>query len=412
MVISPALRRRTLGSLAVGQIVASAAITAGITVSALVAEDMLGDDTWAGVVTAFFTAGAASSSFLLARYMSRRGRRPGLRLGYLIGMVGTLVAFAGIEVDVLLVFLIGSMLFGAAQASTLQTRFAAADLAEPHQRSLYISTLVWTGALGSVTGPLLVGGAKTLGVDRGFEELAGPYGVAAVLLALAAVVVTLLLRPDPLVVSGGLGGPAATFPPLSQSVRLIWSGPATRLALIAMAMSQAVMVAVMTMTPSHMKEHGHDVDLVGQIFSIHVAGMFLFSPVVGWATDRMGRRPAIMLGSATLIAATALTALASGRTGFLVPGLFLLGLGWNFGLIAGSALLTESVDDTNRVGVQGSADMIMSICGGIGGLSSGIVKSMVGFHILSIIGLTAAFAVLAAVTLDRHRTGPAVVPVD
>ena len=412
MVITPALRRRTLAALAAGQIVASAAVTAGITVSALVAEDMLGDDTWAGIVAAFFTAGAASSSFLLARYMSRRGRRPGLRLGYLIGLVGTVVAFTGIQIDVLAVFLIGSMLFGAAQASTLQARFAAADLAEPHQRSLYISTLVWTGAIGSVTGPLLVGWAKTTGENRGFEELAGPYGIAAALLALAAVVVTVLLRPDPLVVSGGIGGASATLPPLSESLRLIWSGPATRLALIAMAMSQAVMVAVMTRTPSHMKEHGHDVDLVGQIFSIHVAGMFLFSPLVGWATDRIGRRPAIMVGSATLVAATALTALAAGRTGFLVPGLFLLGLGWNFGLIAGSALLTESVDDTNRVGVQGSADMIMSICGGIGGLTSGVVKSMVGFHVLSIIGLAAAFSVLAAVTLDRSRDEPAVAAVD
>ncbi len=412
MVVTPALRRRTLGSLAVGQIVASAALTAGITVSALVAEDMLDGDTWAGVVAAFFTAGAASSSFLLARYMSRRGRRPGLRLGYLIGLTGAAIAVAGIQIDNLPVFLIGSMLFGAAQASTLQARFAAADLAEPHQRSLYISTLVWTGALGSVTGPLLVGPAKRIGLDRGLEELAGPYGVSVVLLAVAAIVVTVLLRPDPLVVTGGIGADAAPFPPLADSVRRVWSGPATRLALIAMTMSQAVMVAVMTMTPSHMKEHGHDVDLVGQIFSIHVAGMFLFSPVVGWLTDRMGRRPAIMVGSATLVAATALTALAAGRTAFLVPGLFLLGLGWNFGLIAGSALLTESVDREHRVGVQGSADMLMSICGGIGGLSSGLVKSMVGFHVLSIIGLTAAFGVLAAVTLDRHRQGPTAVAVD
>ena len=412
MVITPALRRRTLGSLAVGQIVASAALTAGITVSALVAEDMLGDSTWAGVVTAFFTAGAAGSSFLLARYMSRRGRRPGLRLGYLIGMVGAVIAFGAIQIDLLPVFLIGSMLFGAAQASTLQARFAAADLAEPHQRSLSISTLVWTGALGSVTGPLLVGPAKRAGLDRGLEELAGPYGVSVALLALAALVVTILLRPDPLVVTGGIGAGAARFPPLAESVRRIWSGPATRLALIAMTISQAVMVAVMTMTPSHMKEHGHDVDLVGQIFSIHVAGMFLFSPLVGWLTDRMGRRPAIMVGSATLVTATALTALAAGRTAFLVPGLFLLGLGWNFGLIAGSALLTESVDQEHRVGVQGSADMLMSICGGIGGLSSGIVKSMAGFHVLSIIGLTAAFSVLAAVTLDRHRNSPTIVPVD
>jgi MFS family permease len=412
MVITPALRRRTLGSLAVGQIVASAALTAGITVSALVAEDMLGDSTWAGVVTAFFTVGAAGASFLLARSMSRRGRRPGLRLGYLIGLVGGAIAFGGIQVDLLPVFLIGSMLFGAAQASTLQARFAAADLAEPHQRSLYISTLVWTGALGSVTGPLLVGPAKRAGLDRGLEELAGPYAVSVALLAVAAVMVTILLRPDPLVVSGGIGAGAARFPPLFDSIRRIWSGPATRLALIAMAMSQAVMVAVMTMTPSHMKEHGHDVDLVGQIFSIHVAGMFLFSPLVGWLTDRMGRRPAIMVGSATLVVATALTALAAGRTAFLVPGLFLLGLGWNFGLIAGSALLTESVDQEHRVGIQGSADMMMSLCGGIGGLSSGVVKSMAGFHVLSMIGLTAAFAVLAAVTLDRHRNSPTIVPVD
>ena len=176
---------------------------------------------------------------------------------------------------------------------------------------------------------------------------------------------------------------------------IAWARPLARLALVTLIVSQAVMVMVMAMTPLHMEAHGHSNGTVGAVISAHTAGMFAFAPVAGWASDRLGRLPTIAIGGLTLVLATILTALAGEAPRLLMfPGLFFLGLGWSFGFVAGSALLTESVDLGDRVAVQGAADLATNAASGVGALASGVVLSMSGFHTLSFIGMTAAGALL------------------
>jgi MFS family permease len=163
------------------------------------------------------------------------------------------------------------------------------------------------------------------------------------------------------------------------------------------------MVAVMAMTPVHLKLHGHE-DVSPYVVSLHIAGMYAFSPLVGRFSDRRGRTTAIAVGAALLVAATSLSALSGDIEQLLFPSLWLLGIGWNFGLIGGSSLLIESVPAAQRVAVQGSADLAMSFCGGLAGFSSGFIRRAVGFHILATLATVAAGLLLVAAASARSRS--------
>jgi MFS family permease len=213
------------------------------------------------------------------------------------------------------------------------------------------------------------------------------------------------------VVAGGIvrrgdGAPAA--PPLRDVLRLVSRLPRARLGILAMAISHSAMVAVMTMTPVHMKLHGHE-SLSQYVVSMHIAGMFAFSPLVGRFADRRGRVPAILTGAVVLAASTVLAALAGEADALLFPALWGLGLGWSFGLIGGSSLLSESVPADQRVAVQGSADLLMSLCGGLAGFSSGFIRRALGYHMLANLATLSAGALLVvafAAHQQSRRTGP------
>ncbi len=403
-----AIQTRVLKVLTGGQIVGAAALGSAVTVGAFVVQDILGQETaWGGVATACFTIGAAFMSQPLSRVMLRRGRRPGLAGGYALAAVGGLVAAFGAERGWLAVFLLGLFLFGSGQASNLLARYAATDLAAPAQRSQAMSRVVFASTFGAVFGPLLVGPAEHAGQSWfGWQRYTGPWLLSSLLFALALINTAARLRPDPLVVAGGITGeaPRATVPALRHSLRVIRGRPLASLALAAMVVSQATMVGVMTMTPVHMRLHGHET-LSQYVISAHIAGMFAFSPLVGRYTDRRGRIPAIVTGAIILVASTVLAALSGDVELLLFPALWGLGLGWNFGLIAGSSLLTESVHADDRVGVQGSADLMMSFCGGLAGISSGFIRRALGYHLLSMAATIAAggLLVLAYVVLSRSR---------
>jgi MFS family permease len=400
-----ALQRRTMRSLLSGQVLGSAGTTSAMTVGGLVVKDMLGGDTWAGVATASVTMGSAFGSAHLARTMTRHGRRPGLTRGYELGFAGAIVAVTGVQLEWLPLFLLGLFLYGHGQASNLLARYAAADLAPAEERGRAISTLVFASTFGAVAGPGLVGAGKWLGRVLDIDELAGPFVFGAAFFAIAALNTALRLRPDPLVVIGGLD-------PDGERRRIEIRGPlkqigADRLAQLAfasMVISQAVMVGVMTMTPLHMKDHDHSIELVGLVLASHIAGMYAFAPIVGRATDRYGRVPMIGAGAVVLIASCVVTALAGAMPALLFAGLFLLGVGWSFGLIAGSALLSERIAPSERVRVQGAADLCMSACGGIAGFGSGFVKHALGFHMLANLGTVAAALLLVAALAERRRT--------
>jgi predicted MFS family arabinose efflux permease len=275
--------------------------------------------------------------------------------------------------------------FGGAQAATLQGRYVAADLAPEDRKARAIAGVVWVGTLGAVFGPVLTPPEKRFGEWLGLDSLIGPFLFAAVLLVAAASVVHLRLRPDPLEVNGQIDPTAPITNPfhsVGPALRTIRDNRLAMLGLAAMVISQAAMVAVMTMTPPHMRDHDH-ADLSALVIALHIGGMYGFAPLVGRLVERIGQVRAIMAGAVVLGSGTIVSVVAGYAAWLIFVGLFLLGLGWNIGLIGGSSLLVQSTPIDRRVEVQGTADLTMSFCGGLAAFGSGFVKQAWGFHILA-----------------------------
>ena len=381
-------------------------------VSVIAIEQILGSETWSGLASGASTVGAAIGAAVLATVMARRGRNPGLTLGYGAAVVGAVLAIIAIEVSSLTLFLIAMILIGVGSGTANLSRYAATDLASAERRSRDLSTVIFASTFGAVLFPLLIGVAGRAATSFGLDENAGGFGIAVVAFLLAGGLLFLFMRPDPLVVAGGVDPTArrktSTNTPFRKAVAIAWAHPMARLAFVALVVSQAVMVMVMAMTPLHMKAHGHETGIVGAVISAHTAGMFAFAPVAGWLADRFGRLPIIGLAGVTLVVSTILTALAGEAPKLLMfPGLFLLGLGWSFGIVAGSALLTESVAEEERVVVQGAADTATAIASGVGALASGFILNMAGFHILSLIGMAAAGALMIHAAFERRLASTA-----
>ncbi len=381
-----ALQRRTLVTLRFAQVPGQAAVAGVVAVGALLAKDLLhGNDRFAGSGGAAFTLGSAFLAVPLSAYMRRNGRRPGLMFAFLLGAAGAVVAGAGGQLRSFPLFLVGMLCFGGAQAATLQGRYVAADLALPHDRARAIASVVVVGTLGAVFGPILTPWERRAGEAVGLDEFIGPFFFASMFLLVATAVIARRLHPDPLAVNGQLDPHALRVRPTAQvriSAGVIGESPLATLGLVAMVVSQTAMVAVMTMTPSHMKDHGQ-ADLSAYVIALHIAGMYAFAPFVGGFVARVGQVRAVMVGSVVLGIGTVVSVVAGYVPSLIFLGLFLLGVGWNIGLIAGSSMLTGAVPADSRVEVQGTADLTMSFCGGMAAFGSGFVKQAWGFHMLA-----------------------------
>ena len=380
-----ALERRTLTSLRLAQVPGQAAVAGMVAVVSLLARDMLGSDRIAGAGSAAFTAGAALTMIPLAAYMRRHGRRPGLTRALIVGAAGSSLAALGGALGWFPLFIVGMIAFGSGQAATLQQRDVAGDLVPAERQATAIAAIVWVGTLGAVFGPLLTPLERAAARALGIEELVGPLIFAAGFFLVAAAVVWRRLRPDPLAVIDGIDPHAERVRPIRQvraSAGVIAASAGARLGLAAMAISQAAMVGVMTMTPPHMDDHGHE-NLSAFVIAIHILGMYGLAPVVGRFVTRVGTVRSIEYGAVVLGAGTVSTVLAGYVPVLMFAGLFLLGLGWNIGLIGGSSLLTSSVPLSARVEVQGTSDLTMSMCGAVAAFGSGFVKQSFGFHLLA-----------------------------
>ena len=409
LVVDPATReavqRRTLRVLWFSAVLGRGAVSSMFPVSVLAISELLGSSRFAGLSTGASTVGSAIGAGVLAAFMQRRGRTPGIALGFGVPVLGGLLAIAAIQIGSIPLFLLAMVFVGVGAGTANLARYAAADLSTPERRGRDIGTVIFASTFGAVLFPLFIGVAGDVAESVSLDENAGGFAMSIGLFGLAALGTWLFMRPDPLVVAGGVIARGATAADRAknkaeavgfrEAVTIAWTNPLARLAFIALVVSQAVMVMVMAMTPLHMKAHGHTTGTVGAVISVHTAGMFAFAAVAGRVSDRLGRLLTIGIGGATLIAATILTALAGEAPRVLMfPGLFLLGLGWSFGIVAGSALLTESVAEKDRVAVQGAADLSTNIASGSGALASGVVLDMAGFHILSMVGMAAAGALL------------------
>jgi MFS family permease len=402
-----ALQRRTLNVLRFGVVPGQAAVAGVVAVVSLLGKDMLGSDRLAGLGSAAFTTGSAIIAIPLAARMKRHGRRSGLVLALLLGVLGSAIAATGGQLKWFWLFILGMTIFGCGQAATLQSRYVAADLARDEQRATAIGSVVWVGTLGAVFGPLLTPFEKRVGVALGLDEFIGPYLFAGLFFGVGAVIFWMFLRPDPLVVVGGTDRHAERVRPIRQlrtSYGVIRSSPGAVLGIVAMAASQAAMVGVMTMTPPHMKDHGQ-ADLSAVVIAVHIFGMYGMAPFVGSYVRRVGAVPAIEVGAGVLAAGTLAAVVAGYVPALIFVGLFLLGLGWSLGLIAGTTLLTASVPFPARVEAQGTGDLTLSLCGASAALASGFIKQSAGYHVLANIAtaVAAGLLVFAWLTLARLR---------
>jgi MFS family permease len=413
-----AVQRRTLPVLSAGVALGGLGVTVGITVGGLLAREVAGSDAAAGLGQTASVLGAAVIAVPLAGVSDRSGRRAGLALGYAIAVGGALLVLAAAALSSLTLLLAGLFLFGAATTSGLQARYAAADLAEPEQRGRALSLVVWATTVGSVLGPNLAGPGDDLGRALGLPALGGAFVLPVVAFAVVAAGVLLLLRPDPLLLARRLAtGHAPAKPPprsgTAAAVRAVCATPGGRLGLCAVVVSHAAMVGLMVMTPVHMGAGGHDADgttlrIIGLVISVHVAGMYLFSPVVGWLADRAGRSATVAAGGLLLLLAGLVAGTAPpGAAVQLGCGLFLLGLGWSCGLVAGSTLVTESVPVGQRPTAQGATDLLMGLGAAVAGAAGGPLLVVGGFGLVA--GAAAVLVLpLAGVWADsRRRRAPA-----
>ncbi|SCL57657.1 MFS transporter [Micromonospora chersina] len=404
------IQRRTVRLLFLTQIIGGIGVTIGISVGALLAARVAGT-ALAGVAQSAGVVGAALLAVPVTRIMAARGRRPGLVTAYLVGAVGGVLVVVSTVLHLVPLLFLGMLLFGGGTAANLQARYTAVDLAEPARRGRQLSLVVWATTIGAVAAPNFAALADATTRGWGLPALAGPFAFSAAAFVLAAAVLAVLLRPDPLLTARRLAAESPADPgaaPGSSARRrggmvaawgTVRDRPAARLGIAAVAVGHLVMVAVMSMTPVRLGESHSDADVlrvVGIVLSLHIAGMYALSPLVGWLTDRLGRRPVILGGVALLLAACAVAGTAGHHTPLLSVGLALLGLGWSGTMVAGSTLLSESVPTADRPGVQGLSDLVMGLAGAGAAAASGFVMRAAGYPTLT---LLAAIAVVPLVAL-------------
>jgi len=406
------VQRRTLRLLFVTQIISGIGVAVGASVGALLAADIAGVGV-SGLAQSAMVVGTALFAVPATAIVDRHGRRPSLAAGYLVAAVGAfIVVIAAARGSIPLLF-VGFFLFGGATAAGLQARYAAVDLAPAALRGRHLSLIVWATTLGAVVGPSLAPVAGALLDGYGVPTLAGPFFLSALLFGLATLLLLLLLRPDPAVVAraaiGHLSAPASHpgGAGMRAALRVVLSQAPARLGVSAMAIGNLVMIGVMAMTPVHIRGAGHDaprtLSIVGLVLSFHIAGMFAFSPVVGWLTDRLGRRPIIFAGIALLLTACALAGSAGHDPARLAGGLMVLGLGWSATMVAGSTLLSESIPVELRASAQGLSDLVMGLAGAMAGAISGVIVAAWGYSTLTLLAALATAPLIVLVSFSTNR---------
>ncbi|NMM16243.1 MAG: MFS transporter [Cellulomonas sp.] len=387
-----AARRRTLKVLIAAQVLGSLGVGAAPSIGVLLAQEITRSESWAGVARASATIGAALLALPLGMLAARRGRRRSLSLAWSVASAGAALLVVAAATRSVTLLVVGMMALGAGSAAGLQSRFAATDLAAPARRARSLSLVVWVGTFGAVLGPNLGLPGKAVESRLGLPALSGAFAIGAVLLAITALTVWLLMRPDPLLVVAShaevapAGDPASSRVGVRHALREIRQVPAAWFALASLVLAHVGMVSVMTMTPVSLIKHGHTITIVGITISVHVLGMYAFAPLVGAATDRFGRVPVILVGQAVLGLSAVVNMMASGSTAAVVAGLFLLGLGWSIVTVPAAALLSQSVPAPSRPFVQGAGDSAMNAAAAIGAIASGPVMATIGFSGLAGIG--------------------------
>ena len=388
--------RKITWVLFLSQGLSSAGFIAAFTVNALVAVELTGQTAMAGVPGALYVLGQACGAVVWGFSMERIGRRRALALGQVIGVIGSAIAMAAVVDRSFFFLLVGLLLVGIARSAVDLGRFAAAEVHLPADRGRAIANVVLGSTVGAVFGPLLVGPTGQLAAAAGFAELAGPYGVGCVVLAVAAVLIFAGLRPDPRDIGRELARihPESVPGQATRSLAEIMRQPGVVVAVVSVVFAQLVMMVPMSITSVHMKAHQHPLTAVSLVISAHTLGMFAFSIISGRLTDRWGRGPVIILGSAVMILSCLLGAPSTNLLP-LVVALFLLGLGWNFAYVAGSTLLADQLSPPERAKTQGCNDLLLNLASAASQIGSGVVYASGGFGVMGLAAAAAAVVPLA-----------------
>jgi MFS family permease len=398
------IQAKTVRTLAIGQALGGFGFGSTLSVGAIMATELSGSAAFSGAAATLSTLGSAFAAIPLANIAARRGRRYALGLGAglaILGAIGMITAAAlrSFPVELIALFFLGS-----ANAVSLQARFAAADIPTSRPKAKDISIVVWATTFGAVIGPNLIAPSESLGVTLGLPHLAGPFLLTILAQTLSTTVFWFGLKPDPLLLAQKIDSEKRALQrrKFREAIPIVRQKPIAAFAVISIALSHMVMVSVMSMTPAHLSITGHSLSDVGFTISLHVAGMYALSPIFGLISDRFGARKTIILGQLILLASLAVSGFGANNFSMVVLGLFLLGLGWSSATVAGSALLSESLDISEKPVVQGLSDSLMSLSGAFGGAISGTILILFGFAGLNAAALLPVILIVFATAYSRR----------
>jgi MFS family permease len=390
-----ALQDKTVKVLATAQVLNGVGVAGTVAAGSLLVASITESETLAGLAQTSSVLGAAALALPLARLTSRGGRRLALSAGFIAGVIGSLFAILGGSQKNITLMLIGTFLVGAASAAGYQARFAAVDLATNETRAKQLSFVVWGSTVGAVTGPNLMEPSGNLAENLGLPRLVGPYVVSAFTLLLAVIVIQMFLRPDPFLTAAKQAGINAQPKGSTRAaLKHIRGNDRALFSILSIAIGHVAMVSIMVMTPVHMAHVDVTLTIIGLVISVHVLGMYAFSPVVGAMSDQLGRVRVIQIGVITLLFSAFISGIADASDAVTLGiGLFLLGLGWSCTLIAGSAFLTESVSPEMKTSSQGASDLVMNLSGAGGGALAGVIIGTLSY------GWLCAFAAIPVASL-------------
>jgi len=395
------LQQKVIRTLATAQVLNGLGVAGTVAAGSLLVSSVSNSETLAGLAQTSSVLGAAALALPLARLTQIGGRRLALSMGLILGVIGSLLVISGGLNENLYLILLGTFLVGAASASGYQARFAAIDLATSQRSSQQLSFVVWGSTIGAVAGPNLMQPSGDFARKLGFPELVGPYFISAITLTLAAAVILIFLRPDPYLTANKLSSEKQKQITNKLALKHILSNKLARFAIAAIAVGHVAMVSVMVMTPIHMAHVDVTLRIIGIVISIHVLGMYAFSPVVGLVSDRIGGVATIKIGLATLLISSVIAGTSpAGDAIRLGVGLFLLGLGWSCTLIAGSTLLSQSVELNFKSASQGASDLVMNLAGAGGGAVAGVIIATLSYGWLCLIAsIPVAYLALTSLKL-------------
>ena len=398
------LQRKTIRVLTAGQVLSGFGLGSTLSIGSLLAAHLSGSPAWAGSAATFSTLGAATWAIPLARLAYRRGRRVSLATGAAIAITGASLVITAAAVQIFPLLLLALFLLGAGSAVGLQARFAATDLPSNRSTGRDLSVVVWATTFGAVIGPNLFGPGEIIGRALGLPSMTGPF-VFTILAQIAATSVFWFgLRPDPLLVAKQLNATKTKGKTsFATAIATLKRYPKAAFAISAIALSHMVMVSVMSMTPIHMKGMGFDLVVVGFTISLHIAGMYAFSPVFGWLSDKLGRVQTVILGQSIYVAALAIAGFGQDSRVMVTIGLFLLGLGWSASTVGGAALLTATLPVEEKTNVQGLSDSLMNLSGAFGGAVAGSILTAFMFLGVNLAALIPVFLIVIFAGITRLR---------